>query len=121
MTKILETKSLVNGGYIQLIRIRKTFRTERVEEDGCGWKTVRKHRTLDGALKRFSKFGHNPRPFTSDEARKLDLYEVVPNSYWGQIRKSIKEEVSQELEEKKAAEKKYWEEYGSKNRGLPQG
>ena len=42
MEKILETKSLVNGGYIQLIRIRKTFRTELVEEDG--WKIVRNNR-----------------------------------------------------------------------------
>jgi hypothetical protein len=66
MHKILETKSLLNGGYIELIRIRKTFRTVLVEEDG--YKSVRNHRFLDGALKRMSTFHHNPRPFTREVA-----------------------------------------------------
>ena len=79
MAKILETKSLVNGGYIQLIRIRKTFRTELVEEDG--WKIVRNHRFLDGALKRFSKFGHNPRPFTKEQAATSNLVRIPKDFY----------------------------------------
>tara|TARA_R100001079_G_C4414450_1_gene136994 strand:+ start:70 stop:534 length:465 start_codon:yes stop_codon:yes gene_type:complete len=79
MAKILETKSLVNGGYIQLIRIRKTFRTELVEEDG--WKIVRNHRFSDSALKRFSKFAHHPRPVTKEQAAASNLIRIPKHFY----------------------------------------
>ena len=86
MAKILETKSLVNGGYIQLIRVRKTFRTELVEEDGH--KSVRNHRFLDSALKRFSKFGHSPRPLTKEQAAASNLIRIPKHFYDDCVRES---------------------------------
>ena len=57
MATIIERKKLEFGGYMVLIRKRKTFRTELIEDDG--FKIVRDHKCLDAALKRYARFrGH---------------------------------------------------------------